>query len=117
MNKLILLIAVILLMSTECYTQPKLDLITYQHNIMGTATATKDTIDITGWAYCKFSIAPIETDSVLQWSFSDFSSTDSMSITQPMVWNQPDWIDTKIYPRIIIKGATDYILTIWGRRY
>ncbi len=114
--KKIILIASIMLMSTICYSQPKLDLVTIQHNIMGTATSTQDTVDLSVWSYCKFSLAPTETDSVVQWSFTDFGATDSMAVTQQMVWNQPDWIDTQVYRRLIIKGASDYILTIWGRK-
>jgi len=117
MKKLLLVVAIVGCIVTQpFYAQPKNDLITYQKQYMKHATSTKDTILLSAWEYCKFSIAPLETDSVLYFSFSNFGATDSARIVTPQVWNQPDWIDTYIYPRLVIKGATDYILIIYGRK-
>lgn len=115
--KRLLLIIGLFIVTQPFFAQPKLDLVTYQKMYMKSATATKDTTLTTDWAYYKFTIAPTETDSVIYWSFNNFGTGDSMKVTYPQVWNQPDWLDAKVFPRIVVKGASDYIIAILGRQY
>jgi len=114
MKKLLMLLTVTMLICEFSYSQEVI--VNYQKQYCKHATATKDTTLTTKWDYFKFSIAPTETDSVIYWSFSDFSSGDSMKVTYPQVWNQPDWLDGKVFNRIVVKGASDFLLNIWGRK-
>lgn len=112
----LLLVIGLFIITQPFYAQPKLDLVSYQKMYQNVATATKDTILLSDWEYCKFTITPTETDSAIQFSFGNFTEGDSTYLTSDLIWNQPDWIDSKIFPRLVIKGGSDYLLIIWGRK-
>lgn len=116
MRKIILMLFAIALVTGIAYSQPETGIANYQRQYMKSATSANDTTLFEGLRWVKFTVAPIETDSVIHWSLSGFSSTDSMSLTTPQVWNQPEWLDAFIFDKIIIKGASDYILTVTGIR-
>jgi len=114
MRKLLALLGFIIFLANVSYSQEVI--VNYQKQYCKQATETEDTISTAKWNYFKFSVAPTETDSVIYWSFSDFSAGDSMKIVYPQVWNQPDWLDAKIFDKLIFKGASEYLLNIWGRK-